>query len=103
MPSPENIPLNFNRDGTQRQPNTRLEELLEKLRTNRPSEDPWPVRRAFEIASERHHDQFRASGDPYISHLLEVAHILADIRMDATTLAAALLHVAEGDIDARAA
>src|SRR6266478_3909301 len=92
MPSPANIPLNFNRDRTQRQLNARLEELLEKLRTNRPSEDPWPVRRAFEIASERHHDQFRASGDPYLSHLLEVAHILADIRMDATTLAAALLH-----------
>jgi guanosine-3',5'-bis(diphosphate) 3'-pyrophosphohydrolase len=92
MPSPANIPLNFNRDRTERQLNTRLEELLEKLRTNRPSEDPWPVRRAFEIASERHHDQFRASGDPYVSHLLEVAHILADMRMDATTLAAALLH-----------
>src|SRR5260221_11069049 len=92
MPSPANIPLNFNRDRTQRQLNARLEELLEKLRTNRPSEDPWPVRRAFEIASERHHDQFRASGDPYVSHLLEVAHILADIRMDPTTLAAALLH-----------
>jgi len=92
MPSPANIPLNFNRDRTERQINARLEELLEKLRTNRPSEDPWPVRRAYEIAAERHHDQFRASGDPYISHLLEVAHILADIRMDATTLAAALLH-----------
>src|ERR1700676_3613033 len=92
MPSPANIPLNFNRDRTERQLNARLEELLEKLRTNRPSEAPWPVRRAFEIASERHHDQFRASGDPYVSHLLEVAHILADMRMDATTLAAALLH-----------
>ena len=92
MPSPANIPLNFSRDRTERQLNTRLEELLEKLRTNRPSEDPWPVRRAFEIAAERHRDQFRSSGDPYVSHLLEVAHILADIRMDATTLAAALLH-----------
>src|SRR5215475_10523660 len=92
MPSPANIPLNFNRDRTERQLNARLEELLEKLRTNRPSEDPWPVRQAYEIAVERHHDQFRASGDPYISHLLEVAHILADIRMDATTLSAALLH-----------
>src|SRR5499425_3540116 len=92
MPSPANIPLNFNRDRTERQINARLEELLEKLRTSRPSEDPWPVRRAYEIAAERHHDQFRASGDPYISHLLEVAHILADIRLDATTLSAALLH-----------
>src|SRR5579885_819794 len=92
MPSPSNRPLNFNRDRTERQLNDRLEALLEKLRTNRPSEDPWLVRRAYEIAAERHRDQFRSSGDPYVSHLLEVAHILADIRMDATTLAAALLH-----------
>src|SRR5229473_1595090 len=92
MPSPANLPLNFNRDRTERQLNARLEELLEKLRQHRPSEDPWPVRRAYEIASERHRDQFRNSGDPYISHLLEVAHILADMRLDATTLSAALLH-----------
>src|SRR6266852_6421334 len=92
MPSPANLPLNFNRDRTERQLNARLEELLEKLRQHRPSEDPWPVRRAYEISSERHRDQFRNSGDPYISHLLEVAHILADMRLDATTLSAALLH-----------
>src|SRR5262250_3296417 len=87
-----NLPLNFHRDRTERQINSRLEELLEKLRTNRPSEDPWLVRRAFDIAAERHRDQFRSSGEPYVTHLLEVAHILADIRLDATTLAAALLH-----------
>ncbi len=92
MPSPANLPLNFNRDRTERQVNARLEELLEKLRNNRPADDPWLVRRAFDIASERHRDQFRASGDPYVTHLLEVAHILADMRLDATTLAAALLH-----------
>src|SRR6266571_5752739 len=92
MPSPEKTPLTFNRDRAARQLDARFEELLEKLRKNRPSEDPWMLRRAYEIAMERHHDQFRASGDPYVSHLLEVAHILADIRMDATTLAAALLH-----------
>src|SRR5579863_5204102 len=92
MPSPANLPLNFNRDRTERALNARLEELLEKLRTNRPAEDPWNVRRAYEIAAERHRDQFRISGDPYITHLLEVAHILADMRLDATTLSAALLH-----------
>src|SRR5262249_23013447 len=53
---------------------------------------PWVVRRAYEIASERHRDQLRRSGDPYMTHLLEVAHVLADMRMDATTLTAALLH-----------
>src|SRR5262249_1096098 len=41
---------------------------------------------------ERHRGQLRRSGEPYLTHLLEVAHILADLRMDATTLTAALLH-----------
>jgi guanosine-3',5'-bis(diphosphate) 3'-pyrophosphohydrolase len=99
MGSRANLPLNFNRDRTERQINARLEELLEKLRTNRPSEDPWLVRRAFDIAAERHRDQFRSSGDPYITHLLEVAHILADMKLDATTLAAALLHDAIEDTE----
>ena len=92
MPSPSNVPLSFRRDKTERQLDARFEELLAKLRKNRPSEDPWMVRRAYEIAAERHRDQLRSSGDPYLSHLLEVAHILADMRMDATTLTAALLH-----------
>src|SRR5712671_2003987 len=99
MPSPSNLPLSFNRDRAARQLDARLEELLEKLRINRPSEDPWMVRRAYEIAAERHHDQFRSSGDPYLSHLLEVAHILADMRLDATTLTAALLHDAIEDTE----
>jgi GTP diphosphokinase / guanosine-3',5'-bis(diphosphate) 3'-diphosphatase len=92
MPSAGNLPLNFHRDRTERQLDARLEELLAKLRKNRPSEDPWLVRRAYEIAAERHRDQVRTSGDPYLSHLLEVAHILADMRLDAITLTAALLH-----------
>src|SRR5450755_4916149 len=92
MPSFGNLPLNFHRDRDERQLDARLADLLEKLRKNRPSEDPWLVRRAYEIAAERHRDQIRTSGDPYLTHLLEVAHILADMRLDATTLAAALLH-----------
>ena len=99
MPSSGNLPLNFNRDRAQRQLDARLEELLEKLRKNRPSEDPWMVRRAYEIAAERHHDQLRSSGEPYLTHLLEVAHILADMRLDATTLTAALLHDAIEDTE----
>src|SRR5271169_4767969 len=94
-----NLPLNFNRDRTERQLDTRLEELLAKLRVNRPSEDPWLVRRAYDIAAERHRDQLRSSGEPYITHLLEVAHILADMKLDATTLAAALLHDAIEDTE----
>src|SRR5262250_1786847 len=92
MPSAGNIPLNFHRDRTERELDARLEELLDKLRKNRPAEDPWLVRRAYEIAAERHRAQVRRSGQPYLTHLLEVAHILADMRLDATTLTAALLH-----------
>src|ERR1700757_5106861 len=92
MPSPSNLPLSFNRDRAVRQLDARLEELLDKLKKHRPSEDPWQVRRAYEIAAERHRDQLRSSGDPYLIHLLEVAHILADMRLDASTLTAALLH-----------
>ena len=92
MPGSANLPLNFHRDRSERLLDARLAELLEKLKKNRPSDDPWLVRRAYEIAAERHRDQLRKSGDPYLTHLLEVAHILADMRMDATTLSAALLH-----------
>ena len=92
MRAPSNPPLSFHRDRTERQLDARLEELLAKLKKNRPSEDPWLVRRAYDIAAERHRGQLRKSGDPYLTHLLEVGHILADMRMDATTLAAALLH-----------
>src|SRR6202051_4459348 len=99
MPSPSNVPLNFHRDRTERQLDARLAELLAKLRKNRPAEDPWMVRRAYEIAGERHRDQLRTSGEPYMTHLLEVAHILADMRLDATTLTAAILHDAIEDTE----
>src|ERR1700741_1608294 len=92
MSGSANLPLQFNRDRTERMLDARLDELLDKLKKSRPSDDPWLVRRAYEIAAERHPDQLRRSGDPYMTHLLEVAHILADMRMDATTLGAALLH-----------
>jgi GTP diphosphokinase / guanosine-3',5'-bis(diphosphate) 3'-diphosphatase len=92
MPGSSNLPIHFHRERTQRLLDTRFAELLSKLRKNRPSEDPWVVRRAYEIATERHRDQLRRSGDPYMTHLLEVAHILADMKMDATTLTAAILH-----------
>src|SRR6201993_417742 len=92
MSGSANLPLQFNRDRTERMLDARLDELLDKLKKSRPSDDPWLVRRAYEIAAERHRDQLRSSGDPYVTHLLEVAHILADMRLDASTLTAALLH-----------
>ncbi|MFZ0037481.1 MAG: bifunctional (p)ppGpp synthetase/guanosine-3',5'-bis(diphosphate) 3'-pyrophosphohydrolase [Candidatus Acidiferrales bacterium] len=70
----------------------RFVELMDKMRKNRVGDDVELLRRAYDFAAERHSDQTRASGDPYLSHPLEVAHILADMKFDATTLTAALLH-----------
>src|SRR6266851_3505011 len=70
----------------------RFLELVEKVRQTRPASDIELLRRAFEFAAEQHRAQQRQSGDPYLSHPLEVAHILADMKLDITTLCAALLH-----------
>jgi len=50
------------------------------------------IERAYERARVAHEGQFRNSGEPYIRHCLEVAQILSDMKLDATTIAAALLH-----------
>ncbi|MBE7160252.1 MAG: RelA/SpoT family protein [Williamsia herbipolensis] len=69
-----------------------LEPLVALHRELYPKADVALLQRAYDVA-ERHHDgQFRKSGDPYITHPLAVATILADLGMDTTTLVAALLH-----------
>jgi GTP pyrophosphokinase len=70
----------------------RFIELLDKIRQIRPSEDLDLLRRAYDFAAEQHFGQRRESGDPYLSHPLAVAHLLADMRLDVATLSAALLH-----------
>jgi len=70
----------------------RFAELLDKVRQNRPADDAELLRRAYEFAGEQHQSQMRESGEPFLSHPLEVAHILADMKLDVTTLCAALLH-----------
>ena len=92
MPTLSNPLIPFGRDRSAQRLDTHFEELLGKLRKNRPGEDVEPVRRAYELASEQHREQTRQSGEPYLIHPLEVAHILADMKLDATTVCAALLH-----------
>jgi len=70
----------------------KFEELLEKLKEYSPDADFDVVRRAYDVAARAHEGQTRKSGEPYIFHSLAVAETLADLRMDATSLAAALLH-----------
>ncbi|MCP5151665.1 MAG: RelA/SpoT family protein [Ectothiorhodospiraceae bacterium] len=50
------------------------------------------IHRAYEFGAEAHQGQMRASGEPYIEHPVQVARILADMRMDAQTIVAAILH-----------
>ena len=69
-----------------------LEPLLRTVRANNPKEDFDLIQRAFVVAEQSHRGQKRKSGDPYITHPVAVATILAELGLSGTTLAAALLH-----------
>jgi GTP pyrophosphokinase len=76
----------------QRAIDQRFEGLLRHVQANRPSEDVTLIRKAWEFCVQHHEGQMRASGEPYIIHPLEVAEVLAEMKMDATAIAAGLLH-----------
>jgi len=69
-----------------------LEPLLRSVRLTHPKADLAVIERAFEVAARAHAGQKRRSGDPYITHPVAVAAILAELGMDPCTLSAALLH-----------
>lgn len=71
---------------------TRFRDLLRIVGENRPNDDLALVRRAYDFSLEHHSGQTRASGEPYLAHPLEVAIILAEMRLDTTAIAAGLLH-----------
>ncbi len=77
---------------TQAMIDERFEALLRQVHANRPSEDITLIRRAWEFCVANHAGQMRASGEPYIIHPLEVAEVLAEMKLDATAIAAGLLH-----------
>ncbi len=81
----------------------RFRELEEKVRQARPKDDLTPLRRAYDFAAERHRLQKRRSGEPFMVHPLEVAHFLADMRMDQVSLATGLLHDVVEDTSATVA
>jgi GTP diphosphokinase / guanosine-3',5'-bis(diphosphate) 3'-diphosphatase len=78
--------------GARRLVDVRFAELIDKVRRNRPGDDFDLLRRAYDFAAEQHKAQTRLSGEPYLSHPVEVAHSLADMKLDVTSLCAALLH-----------
>ena len=67
-------------------------DLVARVQRYDPDADLGLVARAFDFSLEAHGTQTRASGEPYFSHPLEVAGILTDMRLDAATVATALLH-----------
>jgi len=69
-----------------------LADVLDAFRAHYPDGDVELLRRAFDTASHAHEGQVRKTGDPYISHPVAVAHMLAQYGLDADTIAAAFLH-----------
>jgi GTP pyrophosphokinase len=70
----------------------RIEGILDRIHDYHPQADVEPLMRAYVFAAKAHKGQERVSGEPYLSHPLEVAGILTELRLDTGTVAAGLLH-----------
>ena len=70
----------------------RIEDIIEKVEKNRPNSDVELIRRAYLFSAMHHRGQKRASGEPYLVHPLEVADLLADMRLDEKSVSTGLLH-----------
>src|SRR6202047_3813482 len=70
---------------------TRFRELMRRMRANRPNNKLELIRKAYEFSQKHHAGQSRASGEPYLIHPLEVALVLAEMKMDPVAIAAGLL------------
>ncbi len=70
----------------------RFEDLVEKVRASNPDADTELLRRAYVFSAFEHKGQVRHSGEPYLVHPLEVADLLADMRLDVVAIASGLLH-----------
>src|ERR1700692_2028826 len=70
----------------------RIEDIVEKVQRNHPQADLDLLRRAYLFSARQHSGQKRASGESYLVHPLEVANILADMRLDAVSVSTGLLH-----------
>jgi len=71
---------------------TRLEDILAKVERHHPGDNFDLIRRAYIFSAKEHKGQLRASGEPYLTHPLEVSNILAEMKMDAVTVSVGLLH-----------
>src|SRR5689334_11800241 len=69
-----------------------FEEIARKVQLARPNEDLGLLRKAYEFTAAEHKTQTRLSGEPFLSHPLEVANLLAEMKLDVVCLAAGMLH-----------
>lgn len=76
-----------------------IDDVLEKMKKNNKKSDLKLIKRAYDFAKEKHGDQLRKSGEPYIIHPVQVAYILAGLELDDATICAALLHDVAEDTD----
>ena len=70
----------------------RFEDILDKIESYKPDYDEELLQRAYIFSAREHRGQTRSSGEPYLVHPLNVAYILADMRLDETSIAVGLLH-----------
>ncbi len=77
-----------------------LETLLNRVREYHKRDDLALIEKAYHYATEKHQGQVRKSGEPYVTHPIHVAYILADIELDPQSICAALLHDVVEDTDA---
>jgi len=71
---------------------TKFRDLMKRMQESRPQDDLTIVKKAYDYSLKHHEGQTRASGEPYLVHPLEVALVLAEMKMDPVAVAAGLLH-----------
>ena len=79
--------------------NYEIDDVINVAKKNNRHVDVKLIKRAYDFAREKHGDQLRHSGEPYIIHPVQVAYILATLGLDASTISAALLHDVIEDTD----
>jgi len=91
-PAPASRRLLMPRIFSRAQPAGAVDQLLKTVRTHHPKADVGLIERAYAAAERAHDGQLRRSGEPYITHPVAVAQILAELGIGPVTIAAALLH-----------
>jgi GTP pyrophosphokinase len=71
---------------------TKFRDLMKRMQESRPQDDLTIVKKAYDYSLKHHDGQTRASGEPYLVHPLEVALVLAEMKLDPVAVAAGLLH-----------